>query len=194
MAFLLARRCLAATLALIVTVALPRLAGADGTNNMACFDIRVDYLGRVPVQNVSGVQYYRWSYKVTGTNCINRGLSHWTLALCTQTTQSLSQISQQSSDNTNIGGGLMSTYHSEVGKDLTTGISGLKWDFVGGNAINMDGECDEFSFVASGTETSVAWAAKGARIVVSGTTMGPACAPVPVEGKSWSSIKALFRS
>ncbi|TPW08658.1 MAG: hypothetical protein FD129_2401, partial [bacterium] len=159
-----------------------------------CFDTRIDYLGRVPVANVGGVQYYRWSYRVTGMNCINRGLSHVVLTLCTETLQSLSQVSQQCNDPSDIPGGLLTTYQSAIGYDPTTGVSGLKWNFASGNQVNKAGEWDEFSFVASGQETTILWGAKAAQIVLHGTTIGPACAPVPVETKSWGAIKALFRS
>jgi len=188
----ISRRIMVACLSLLALATIP--TGADAGNNTACFDVRIDYLGRAPVQNVSGVQYYRWSYRVTGMTCINRGLSHWVIGLCTQTQQSLAQISEQSSDNADFQGGILARYRSVTGNDPTTGVAGLKWDFVNGNPINRYGEWDEFSFVASGNETVVAWAAKGARIIDTGTTIGPACAPVPVEGKSWGGIKALFRS
>ena len=64
------------------------LSGPFATTAVAvppCFDIRVDYLGRVPVGNVNGVQYYRWTYRVTGANCINRRMQHFTMSLCTST-------------------------------------------------------------------------------------------------------------
>ena len=188
----ISRRVMVAVFGLMALAALP--SGVGASNKTACFDVRIDYLGRVPVQNISGVQFYRWSYRVTGMNCINRGTSHWTLGLCTQTQQSLSQISQQCTDNADIPDGLITNYQSVIGNDPTTGVAGLKWNFMSGNQINKAGEWDEFSFVASGIETSVGWAAKGGQIVTSGNTIGPGCAPVSTEGTSWGAIKALFRS
>jgi hypothetical protein len=150
----------------------------------------VTYVGRVPVANIGGVQYYRWSYRVCGLGCTNRALSHWTLGLCASTLQQTSSITTQSIDPSDPANGMTANYQYEMGNDPPTGIAGLKWNFSGGNALDRAGECDEFSFVATGGETSIPWAAKGGRLVARGTTIGPGCAPVPVATRSWSSIKA----
>ena len=172
------------------------LSGPFATTAVAvppCFDIRVDYLGRVPVGNVNGVQYYRWTYRVTGANCINRRMQHFTMSLCTSTQQSLSQISLQCTDNADPVGGLTSNYQPAVGLDGTTGLNGVRWNFLSGNPIDQIGEWDEFSFVASGLPAPVSWAGRSGPITIQGSTIGPACAPVPVESSSWSSIKSLLR-
>ena len=180
----------------VLTAMLPGTPGpayAGGGNSTPCFDIRVDFLGRLPVQNIGGVQYYRWTYRVYGRTCINRGLSHWVLNLCSGTQHKLWGVSSQSNDITDPLGGTVSNYSYSMGPDPTTSVNGLKWDFVGGNAIDKANECDEFSFIASGQPTPTIWAAKGSTIVVSGTVIGPGCSPVPVELTSWGTVKTLFR-
>lgn len=177
-------------------LATPTVTGATGDhngNNTGCFHVRVEFVGRVPVQNIGGVQYYRWSYRVYGDGCINRGLSHWVLGLCGDTQKGLTQVSTRSVDNTDPTGGQMSHYTYVLGKDPTTNVNGIKWNFVCGNQINKVSECDEFSFVATGEPTPMTWAAKGARIVVTGTVPGPGCSPVPTEQVTWGQVKSLFR-
>lgn len=176
--------------ALAVMAALTRPQSATAAGPPPCFQVSVTYLGRVPVANIGGVQYYRWSYRVCGVGCLNRGLSHWTLGLCASTLQQTSGVSSQSSDASDAGNGLTSHYLDEMGNDPPTGLSGLKWNFSGGNQLDRAGECDDFSFVATGGETAIQWAAKGGRLLATGTTIGPGCAPVPVAPKSWSSIKS----
>ena len=171
----------------------PGVAIASGGGSTPCFDVRVDFLGRTPAQNIGGVQYYRWTYRVYGRDCINRGLSHWVLGLCSSTQHGLSGISNQSVDNSDPSGGNTSNYAWSTGWDPTTHLSGLKWDFVSGNPINRINECDEFSFIATGQPTPTTWTAKGSTIVVSGTVLGPGCSPVPTETSTWGSVKALFR-
>jgi len=169
-------------------------ASAAPNTPRGCFEVRVDYLGRVPVANINNVQYYRWSYRVTGMGCISRGLNSWTLGLCAQTLSGLSQISLQSGDNSEPGDGVLTTYTTKVGRDQLTNMFGLKWNFESGNPVDAVGECDDFSFVASGAVTPIAWGAKGANFIATGTTFGPSCAPVPVQESSWGAVKALFRS
>ena len=194
MAILLSRRTGSLAAAALLTVVLAVPANAVPDEPRGCFEVRVDYLGRVPVSNVNGVQLYRWNYRVTGMGCISRKLGHWTLGLCAQTLQSLSQVSLLSGDNSDPVGGAMTTYKTKVGKDISTNLSGLEWAYQSGNAVDKLGECDDFSFVASGAVTPIAWGAKAGTFVVTGTTFGPACAPVPVEATSWGAVKALFRS
>jgi hypothetical protein len=176
-----------ATLATLPGPLAPRAAEAAGPP--PCFQTSVTYLGRIPVANIGGVQFYRWSYRVCGLGCTNRALSHWTLGLCASTLQQTSGVTTQSSDATDVLNGLTASYLYEMGNDPTTGLFGLKWNFAGGNPVDRALECDEFSFVATGGETVLHWATKGARLVATGTTIGPGCAPVPVAPKSWSSIK-----
>jgi hypothetical protein len=176
-----------------LVLAAPRPAEAVGGSSTPCFQVRVEYLGRTPVQNIGGVQYYRWNYRIYGDGCVNRGLSHWVLGLCAATQQGLTQVSTQSVDNSDPSGGMITNYMYEIGKDPTTGISGLKWNYVSGNAIDKAAEYDDFSFVATGDPTPTAWTAKGATIVTSGTVLGPGCSPVPTEQATWGSVKTLFR-
>ncbi len=158
-----------------------------------CFDVRVEYRGREYVSTVGIVQYFRWTYRVYGQGCINKGLSHWTLQLCSEALSQSNGTSTQSVDASSPANGTITNYTPVRGLDPTTGITGMKWNFVAGNQVDKPGEYDEFSFIASGTVTPVTWAAKGSQIVVSGTTFGPSCAPVPVENATWSSIKASYR-
>lgn len=168
----------------------PREAAACNT---ACFKVRVVFRGREPVQLVDNVQYYRWTYRVYGVNCINRAMSHWVLGLCRDLEHQVSDISTQSTDSSDPEHGTTSTYGYGFGKDPTTDLSGLKWDFRFGNPVDRPCEYDEFSFVASGNVTQINWTAKGSTIVVRGTTYGPGCSPVASESATWSQIKTLFR-
>jgi hypothetical protein len=191
MAMLFSRRTWLAAVALLTIPAVPAISAPKEPGG--CFDVRVDYLGRTPVANVKGVQYYRWSYRVTGTGCVTRSMDHFTLGLCAQTQQGLSQISLQSSDDTDAVGGIFTSYRAKIGKDGTTRLSGVKWDFQTGNPVDAVGECDDFSFVASGAVTPISWGAKASNFIVTGTTYGPACAPVAVAPSTWGAVKALFR-
>lgn len=166
----------------------PALAGPT-----PCFDVRVEYRGREYVSTVGIVQYFRWTYRVSGQGCINRGLSHWTLQLCAEALAQSDGTSTQCVDASDAPNGTVTNYSPVRGLDPTTGITGVKWNCVAGNPVNKPNEYDDFSFIASGTVTPVTWAAKSAQIVVSGTTLGPSCAPVPVENATWSSIKATYR-
>lgn len=159
-----------------------------------CFDVAVQYLGRTFYANVGGVNYYTWSYRVTGESCINRGLSHFTLALCQNYWGQVQGASTTSSDNSDAPNGLHTGYVVTIGNDPTTGIGGIKWDQVSGNQIDKAGEYDTFSFVSSGNESpvGVTWGAKGSTIIEYGMTIGPSCTPVPVEARTWSQVKARF--
>ena len=168
----------------------PREAVASNT---PCFKVRVEFRGREPVRLEGNVQYYRWTYRVYGICCINRGLSHWVLGLCRDLEHQLSDISTQSTDSSDPENGTTSTYGFEFGKDPRTGLAGLKWEFRLGNQVDKPGEYDEFSFIASGNVTPINWAAKGSTIVVRGTTYGPGCSPVLTESTTWSQIKTLYR-
>lgn len=162
-------------------------AGADSP----CFGVRVDYLGRTPFQNINGVQYYLWKYRVTGQGCINRGYSHWILALCAST--SVSSVSTQSVDNSDPPGGTTTNFMPVLGQDPSTGTTyGLKWNYVSGNQLDKVNEYDEFSFVASGPVVTLDWAAKGGTAITTGTVQGPGCLPVPTKNTTWSSIKTRF--
>jgi hypothetical protein len=155
-----------------------------------CLDVRVEYRGREPVQNIGGVQFYRWTYRVYGQGCINRALSHWTLVLCASAqVLSISDICVDASDP---GRGMTTNYLPVVGNDPTTGIRGVKWNFAAGNPIDRNAEWDEFSFVASGNVTEVDWAVKAGQLRLFGSTFGPTCQPVPVRNIAWGAIKAAY--
>ncbi len=162
-----------------------------------CFKVTVQYTGRDYSFTKDGMAYYVWHYRVTGAACINRGLSHWVLDLCPELYEKVGTVSTQGVDNS-APGGTVTNYRYGIGKDPTTGIAGLKWDYVSGNAINVAGEYDDFSFVAPGNVGSVNWSAKGSTIVDSGQTQGPVCGgpiflPVPTDLTTWGTIKARFR-
>lgn len=162
-----------------------------------CFDVDVQYMGREFAFSKDGLSHYEWHYRVTGRTCINRGLSHWVLDLCPDLYSKLSAVSLQSVDNS-AAGGTVASYRYGTGNDPTTGISGLKWDFISGNAINVAGEYDDFSFISPGDVGSVRWSSRGSTILDYGTTMGPTCGvaftPVPTDRMSWSRIKVRFSS
>jgi hypothetical protein len=182
-------RCGLLGLVLAVLPVLPDPSFADTAS--PCFDVRVEFRGREPTENVNNVQFYRWTYRVYGNSCINRALSHWILGTCASTL--LSNISTQSVDASDPPGGLVTSNVPTVGKDLTTGVPyGVKWNYVYGNRLDKLNEYDEFSFIASGPITTLAWAAMGATTVVTGTTLGPGCLPVPVQTLTWSGVKTRF--
>ena len=154
-----------------------------------CFDARVEYRGRAYVSTVGNVQFFRWTYRMYGQGCINRALSHWTIQLCADAQVLMNQTSNQCVDASDMANGPTTNYSPVRGPDPTTGLTGIKWNTAAGNPIDKAEEYDEFSFVASGNVTTVNWAAKAAQIILTGTTFGPSCLPVPVENVTWSRIK-----
>lgn len=161
----------------------------------ACFEANVQYLGRTFVTNIAGVNYYKWEYRVTGTGCINRALSHWTLALCADFWTLVTSYSTESVDNSDLPDGTTTDYSNvEIGNDPTTGVGGIKWNYVSGNELNKVNEYDDFWFISPGDEVAmdVVWAGKGGQALDYGTTTGPGCKPVPVEKSSWSGLKSRF--
>ena len=160
----------------------------------ACFDVRIEYLGRTYYGNIGGVQYWTWNYKVIGETCINRGLSHWVLGLCQNYWNLVFDISPTSTDNSDLPNGTLTSYTTSVGIDPPTGQSGIKWNHASGNQLDKMNEFDTFSFVSPGEENlmGVAWAGKGGTLVEHGTTIGPSCSPVPVETTTWTKVKARF--
>jgi hypothetical protein len=158
-----------------------------------CFNVRIEYRGREAVKIVDNVQYYRWTYRVYGTNCINTAMSRWVLDMCTDKERQLSEISTQSVDSSDPSNGTTTYYQPAFGKDTATGHTGLRWVYQSGNAINKVNEYDEFSFVASGIVTQVHWAAKSSCGTVCGTTWGPGCCPVATETATWGWVKTLYR-
>jgi hypothetical protein len=159
-----------------------------------CLDVNVEYLGRTLVANIGGVDYYRWCYRVTGQGCLNRGLSHITLELCQDFWDDVLEYSTQTADESDMPNGTTTDYVIEIGNDLTTGVGGIKWEFSGGNPLDLVGEYDTFCFVSTGEERIANWASKGGQAQDSGTTIGPSCQPVPVRPSTWSSLKARFRN
>jgi hypothetical protein len=184
---------IAAGLFLLLFLALGMVTREAAACDTGCFHARVEYRGREPVRIVDNIQYYRWTYRVYGVNCINRALSHWILDLCSDQEHRISEISTESVDSSDLPDGTTTVYEPVFGKDPTTGHSGLKWNYKVGNAIDKNNEYDEFSFVASGNVTQVGWAAKGSTIVVCGITWGPGCCPLPTETVTWSTLKTLYR-
>ena len=159
-----------------------------------CFDVRVEYLGRIYYGNIGGIQYWTWNYKVIGETCLNRGLGHWVLGLCQNYWGGTSNISTSSIDNSDPANGTTTTFTTVFGVDPTTGQSGLKWSFATGNQIDKADEYDTFSFVSPGQEylMGVTWAAKGSTLIEHGMTIGPSCSPVPVATTTWSNVKSRF--
>lgn len=159
-----------------------------------CFDVSIQYTGRSFVTNIAGVNYYQWNYRVTGATCINRGVSHWTLALCEDYWALVTGYSTQSVDNSDLPNGTTTDYIVQIGPDPTTGVSGVKWNYSSGNQLDKATEYDDFWFISPGDEVAmdVAWASKGGQFVELGTTTGPGCKPVPVEGTTWSGLKSRF--
>jgi hypothetical protein len=159
-----------------------------------CFDVRVEYQGRTFYGHINNVQYWTWTYRVVGETCLNRGLSHWVLGLCSNYWNSTINVSTTSSDNSDPPNGQNTTYTYQFGNDPTTGQAGLKWNSAGGNQVDKAGEYDTFSFVSPGNENlmGVSWAAKGSTLIEHGTTIGPSCTPVPVETTTWTKVKARF--
>lgn len=156
-----------------------------------CYDVRVEFRGREATEIIGNVQFYRWTYRVYGVGCINRGLSNWSLELCASMAISgVSEISVDASDPVN---GTVTSYLSTFGQAPLSTIYILKWNFMGGNAINMPNEYDEFSFIASGNITTVNWSSKGSTTTVTGTTLGPSCAPVASQATTWGGIKSRIR-
>lgn len=161
----------------------------------ACFDANIQYLGRTFVTNIAGVNYYKWEYRLTGTGCINRALSHWTLGLCQDFWPLVTGYSTESIDNSDLPDGTTTNYSNvQIGDDPTTGVAGIKWNYVSGNELNKVGEYDDFWFISPGDEVAmdVVWAGKGGQAVDYGTTTGPGCKPVPVEQSTWSGLKSRF--
>ena len=160
-----------------------------------CFDADVEYLGRDFVTTIGGVNYYRWHYRVTGENCINRGLSHWTLGICDVYFSHISEISTLSVDSSDPADGDSTWYQPEVGFDAATSISGIKWNHVSGNQIDKLGEYDDFSFISPGNENfiQVVWSGKGGSGTEYGTTIGPSCDALPVQPSTWGAVKARRR-
>jgi hypothetical protein len=174
----------------LLTVFLPLLFA--GSASAQCFDVRVEFRGRVATQNIGGVQFYSWTYRVYGNGCINRALGHWALGICPSTT--VSGVSTQSIDATDAAMGMITNYLWTLGKDPPTLLPySLKWDWVAGNQVDKLNEYDEFSFIASGPIVTINWAAKAAPFVVFGTTQGPGCAPVPTQLETWGGLKARYR-
>jgi hypothetical protein len=186
------RRCRSVLSALAVAGALLSAPAAQAAP--PCFDVAVQYLGRTFFANIGGVDYYTWSYRVTGDACINRGLSHFTLGLCQNYWGQVQGASTTSNDNSDLPNGIHTGYVVTIGNDPTTGIGGIKWDQVSGNQIDKAGEYDTFSFVSPGQESpvGVTWGAKGSTIIEYGMTIGPSCTPVPVAPRTWSQVKSRF--
>ena len=174
----------------ILCLAAPAVARAQSP----CFDVSVQYLGRDFVQNIGGIDYYRWNYRVTGEGCINRGLSHWTLEICQNYWDLVSELSELSVDGSDPADGDSTFYMPEIGNDPTTGVAGIKWNVAGGNQIDKAGEYDDFSFVSPGNENYiiVAWAGKAGGQTEYGSTIGPSCDPLPVLHSTWGTIKSRF--
>ena len=156
-----------------------------------CYDVRVEFRGREATEIIDNVQFYRWTYRVYGTGCINRGLSNWSLELCASMV--ISGVSESSVDASDPANGTVTSYLSSFGQAPLSTIYILKWNFVGGNAINKVNEYDEFSFIASGNITTVNWSSKGGLTTVTGTTLGPSCAPVANQATTWGGIKSRFQ-
>jgi hypothetical protein len=170
------------------------LAPAVSRAQSPCLDVTIEYLGRDFVQNIGGIDYFQWNYKVTGDGCINRGLSHWTLEICQNYWDLISGLSDLSVDNSDAADGDSTWYAGEVGIDPTTGVSGIKWNAAGGNQLDKVGETDTFSFISPGNENYiiVTWAGKSGNQTEFGSTIGPSCDPLPVESATWGAIKSRF--
>lgn len=160
-----------------------------------CFKVYVEFRGRTPVAIINNIQYYRWTYRVYGTGCINSPMSsgYWVLDMCSEKAQDLREISTQSVDSSDPSHGTTTVYEPIFGRDRATNHTGLKWMYRTGNPIDRPGEYDEFSFVASGNVTQVGWVAHGQCANVCGCTWGPGCGSVATEQVTWSAVKSMYR-
>jgi hypothetical protein len=171
---------------LVISTSLPTPAAAQ-----PCFDVRVEFRGREATTLVGNVQFYRWTYRVYGAGCINRALGTFSLESCASMV--ISGASESSTDASDFAGGLVSSYLSTFEQVPMSTDYRQKWDFIGGNPVNKVNEYDEFSFIASGHITTIDWTAKGAPFVITGTTLGPTCAPVANQSTTWGAIKSRAR-
>lgn len=125
--------------------------------------------------------WYVWKYKVTVISSDTRGhgLSHWVLELpvCYLTDSTLFQEIEASAG---WGGGdkVRIFAPGTADPDPTTGLSGIKWDFVSGDELDTVGEYDYFWFSApTNLDIETDWAVKAGRdgVFASGEIEGPAC-------------------
>lgn len=129
--------------------------------------------------------WYVWKYKVTVISSGTRGhgLSHWVLELpvCYLTESPLFQEIEASAG---WGGGdkVRIFAPDTADPDPTTGLSGIKWDFVSGDELDTVGEYDYFWFSApTNLDIETDWAVKAGRegIFASGQVEGPECPSEP---------------
>jgi hypothetical protein len=179
-------------IALILTI-LPVLSARSvlAVEPAPCFDARIEFRGREATTLVGNVQFYRWTYRVYGQGCINRALGTVTLQSCAS--MQVSGISGVSVDGSDALNGLATSYVGVFEQVPMSTAYRIRWDFIAGNPVNKVNEYDEFSFIASGNITTIDWSAKGAPFVITGTTLGPSCAPVATQPTTWGAIKSRAR-
>jgi len=185
-------------LGLVLTVyGMPCALGAHADPPPACHEIQVRYEGREYLFKRFGVDYYRWNYTIYGDSCISRAVSHWTIQFCGEWLGSVRDVSAQSIDRSDPEDGEITYYLHEIGYDPTTGLVGLKWEHVGGNELDKEGEYDTFSFVSPGKETAdnpLRWVSKGGRLFDGGNLVGPGCfPPISAEETTWGRLKSIMR-
>jgi hypothetical protein len=161
-----------------------------------CHEVVVLYEGRDFLYNASGLDFYRWHYKVMGDSCISMALSHWIVEVCGDFIDDISEVNTVSIDQSDPANGDTTSYVYETGLDPLSGIAGVKWEHAEGNELDGEAEYDTFSFVSPGHENPnapVMWLSKGGTLVDAGYVIGPGCVPVSVEELSWGRLKAMWR-
>ena len=123
--------------------------------------------------------WYIWKYRVdVNLGSENRSaLSHWVLELpnCYITSPVLFQEIEASAG---AGGGneIRSYVSDTVNPDLKVGLSGLKWDQVGGEPMDEYNDYDYFWFsVPTNIDIETDWAVKAGQYKKYGDVEGPAC-------------------
>jgi hypothetical protein len=169
---------------------------AHATPPPACHEITVLYEGRQHVFSSDGLDFYRWHYTVMGGSCINRALSFWTIDICPDWLPYITDVSSYCLDASDSACGEATLYRVVIGTDPHTGITGIKWEQVGGNELDRPGEYDTFSFICPGLEdpsATVVWASKGGQLFDGGTAVRPGCIVIPTDKTSWGKLKSLYR-
>jgi len=114
-----------------------------------CFDVGVNLLSVTP--DGDG---YIWKYEVCAEPCSNRGMSHWVMSICGDPSVPPWDLTLPDVDYFDMGffdehyGNYYYTtengnkYKVELGTDPTTGVKGIKYEFVYGDQIVYSDDCD----------------------------------------------------
>jgi hypothetical protein len=170
------------------------IAGASPTCH--CHDVFVVHEGREYLFSQDGLDYYRWHYKVTADGCTNRGLSCWTLAVCSDWLPYITEVSIVSADNSDPAHGETTYYDYTLGVDPISGVVGIRWRHTGGNRLDTPGEYDSFSFVSPGVDgrlNTVNWVSRAGFQFDGGDVDGPCCTAIPTAQTSWGLLKSIYR-